>query len=525
MTRAPGYYMARFGGFTFDLRTGELRRGRHVVRLAPKPARVLTVLLEAEGTLVSRAAIERAVWGDVPIDLDRSLNFAIREVRRALADRADAPSFVETLPKRGYRFVAPVEWVGADTGPGGAGEVTRPGPRARGTEGDSAPLTGRRWATTLRALGVLAGVLLLVGTTVALSGPVGDWGRETGAVTIAVLPFDEHVPGRSEVPLGFALTDELITRLARLDPSRLSVIAPTSARLAVQGGATDASVSGALGARYLLRGSITGSGVDRRIVVRLVDADDGRVLWTERYIDSAPDEGGFRVRCGVRRGYRAPQAFRARGSRRGGRGPRRPARVAGRTSAASTCWRRTAGQGDAVGRLEAAVAADPRRSEFRVALARGYMRMGRRQEGRSEFLEGAPARSGGSRRPRRPGPGRALRRLGPGTCTAVTSRRPATSIPGTCWCTIRMRTSCRSRAGTGMPFTRSRRRCVWTRSHRWSTGTWGGSTIAPEDSRTPTVGAHERSSSTRRTRLRFPACSTSTSWTEITRVRCRTRSA
>ena len=75
--------IARFGTFRFDCRTGELRRGPHVVRLAPKPAQILDLLIRAEGDLVARAEIEQTVWGDTPVDLDRSVNFAVRQVRAA----------------------------------------------------------------------------------------------------------------------------------------------------------------------------------------------------------------------------------------------------------------------------------------------------------------------------------------------------------------------------------------------------------------------------------------------------------
>lgn len=101
----------RFHDFVYDADAGELIRGDQVVRLAPQPARALTLLLERAGTLVSRELLRDRLWSATVVEFDQGLNFCIREVRSALGDRAAAPRFVETLPRRGYRFMAPVEVV------------------------------------------------------------------------------------------------------------------------------------------------------------------------------------------------------------------------------------------------------------------------------------------------------------------------------------------------------------------------------------------------------------------------------
>jgi DNA-binding winged helix-turn-helix (wHTH) protein/TolB-like protein len=100
----------RFGTFDFDLETGELFRAGVPVRLQPQPAQVLRTLIEARGQLVSRESIRRSVWGsEVHVDFDKALNYAISQVRSALRDSADSPRYIETLPKNGYRFIAPLE--------------------------------------------------------------------------------------------------------------------------------------------------------------------------------------------------------------------------------------------------------------------------------------------------------------------------------------------------------------------------------------------------------------------------------
>lgn len=101
--------VVRFGVFEADFRSRELRRSGLIIRLQDQPFRVLMLLLESPGVLVSREELQHKVWGtDAEIDLDHSLKTAINKIREALKDSADTPRFIETLPRRGYRFIAPV---------------------------------------------------------------------------------------------------------------------------------------------------------------------------------------------------------------------------------------------------------------------------------------------------------------------------------------------------------------------------------------------------------------------------------
>lgn len=102
----------RFGIFELDYRSGELRRGGVGVKLPPQPFKVLWLLASRPGEVVSREEIREALWGaDTFVDFDSGLNFCINQIRRALHDSAEAPRFIHTLPKRGYRFLATVEMV------------------------------------------------------------------------------------------------------------------------------------------------------------------------------------------------------------------------------------------------------------------------------------------------------------------------------------------------------------------------------------------------------------------------------
>src|SRR5215207_578770 len=102
--------IASFGVFEVDRRSGELRKGGVRVRLAAQPFQVLILLLERAGEVVTREELQRHVWpADTFVDFDRGLNKAVNRLREALGDTAESPRFIETLPKRGYRFIAPVQ--------------------------------------------------------------------------------------------------------------------------------------------------------------------------------------------------------------------------------------------------------------------------------------------------------------------------------------------------------------------------------------------------------------------------------
>lgn len=100
----------RCGGFEFDLKSGELRGVGRTTRLAEKPYRLLAILVEHAGQVVTREEIQKKLWpNDTVIDFEHGINSAIKFLRRAFDDSADAPKYIETLPRHGYRFIAPVE--------------------------------------------------------------------------------------------------------------------------------------------------------------------------------------------------------------------------------------------------------------------------------------------------------------------------------------------------------------------------------------------------------------------------------
>ncbi len=141
----------RFAEFEFDLKTGELRGGGQTIRLAEKPFRVLLILVERRERLVTREELQKKLWpGDTVVDFEHGINTAIKVLRRALGDSGDEPKYIETIPRRGYRLMVPVEWIRS-----GNDESSGDGLPAA-TQIDFASLIGRK-VSHYRVLEVIGG--------------------------------------------------------------------------------------------------------------------------------------------------------------------------------------------------------------------------------------------------------------------------------------------------------------------------------------------------------------------------------
>src|ERR1041384_6197897 len=111
--------LLRFESFELDVRSRELRKGKNRIRLQEQPFEILRMMLEHPGDVVTRDALARRLWPEGTfVDFEHSLNAAVKRLREALGDDAAAPRFVETLPRRGYRFIAPCEWGDREAPPG-----------------------------------------------------------------------------------------------------------------------------------------------------------------------------------------------------------------------------------------------------------------------------------------------------------------------------------------------------------------------------------------------------------------------
>ena len=191
MSEAPALAprVVRFDAYELDRRSGELRKSGEPVGLQQQPLQVLSVLLEQPGEVVTRDELRRRLWPeDTFVDFEHGLNAAVKRLRDALGDSAESPRLIQTVPRRGYRFIAPVTIDGLNTPPGGSPRAAVPVPDSRAK---------RRWFLTA-ALAIAAGILFLY-VSQASRSTAGERGR-------SVAPVDRPAPIRFEVPLPAGVT-------------------------------------------------------------------------------------------------------------------------------------------------------------------------------------------------------------------------------------------------------------------------------------------------------------------------------
>lgn len=268
--------LLRFGVFELDLRQQELRRGGVLIKLSPQQFRALRLLAERGGRVCAREEIQQEVWGsEVFVDFDRGLNVCIAAIRAALNDNSEAPRFIQTVPRQGYRFIAPVEQVI----PGGA---PSPEPPVR------------------KAKSVLTAVIA-VGLAVLAAGAILLLPHH--AKRLAVLPFENLTGEAGEIPVAAGLTDEVTTALGAADPGRLAVIGRTSAARYAAGKALMRDLS----ADYMIEGSVRSEDGQTRVSVRLLETRGQTQIWNHTYQSFGPGRLEFQetVASGVTRAVTA----------------------------------------------------------------------------------------------------------------------------------------------------------------------------------------------------------------------------
>jgi DNA-binding winged helix-turn-helix (wHTH) protein len=153
----------RFGEFELDTEAGELRRNGARLKLQPQPLKLLALLVRRSGALVSREEIRQELWDDgTYVDFDQAVNFCIKQIRDGLRDQSDRPLFIQTVPKRGYRFIAPVEAANAQPRPASGGGTTMRLQKVLWANIAELKLAEERRRRTTRLAGAVL-VLLLVG--------------------------------------------------------------------------------------------------------------------------------------------------------------------------------------------------------------------------------------------------------------------------------------------------------------------------------------------------------------------------
>jgi TolB-like protein/DNA-binding winged helix-turn-helix (wHTH) protein/Flp pilus assembly protein TadD len=283
-------HLIRFGVFELDLRSGELQKQGRKIRLEGQPVQVLICLLENPGELVTREALHQKLWpADTLVNFEQGLNASVKRLRQALNDSADNPRFVETLPRRGYRFIAPTQTVPAMVGAppvqayASITEVTEvpatPNP-SESTQPDRGALPER----TVRVPPVWkrSGIALLVVLGISIVWLLRPHDHPPTIIgSLAVLPLENLSGDPSQDYFSDGMTDELITELGQI--SELRVISRTSAMAYKGSHESLPRIARDLNVDAVLEGAVLRSGNRVRITAQLILAATDKHLWAKSY--------------------------------------------------------------------------------------------------------------------------------------------------------------------------------------------------------------------------------------------------
>ena len=255
----------RFGVFDIDLRSGELRKSGSKISLQEQPFKILTALLEHPGEVVTREELRSLIWPQESFgDFDHAVCVAVAKLRTALGDSADVPRYVETLHRRGYRFIFPL--------------VGSSGPEIRSAAKD----TGRRDYSIGESQANLERLSADLAAASA-HGPAQESDQKAEKLRLIVLPFD-NLGGDPEYEyFSDGLTEEMITQIGRLHPAQLGVIARSTTMRYKNVGQSIKDIGRELAVHYILEGGVRRAGDRIRISVRLIQVSDETNLWAETY--------------------------------------------------------------------------------------------------------------------------------------------------------------------------------------------------------------------------------------------------
>jgi TolB-like protein/DNA-binding winged helix-turn-helix (wHTH) protein/Tfp pilus assembly protein PilF len=280
----PAATLLRFGAFEADVHSGELRKQGKRVRLQDQPFQLLVMLLEAPGQLVTRDELRSKLWPQTTVDFDHGLNKAISKIREALGDSPEHPRFVETVARRGYRFLADVA-------------VTCDG-RAKAVPDDPAyevpPAFSPALPTTYQKAkpGYLARLLFGLGLALVVASAI-SWVFYHGIYSspairsLAVLPLENLAEDSSQDYFADGMTDALITRLAQI--STLRVISRTSVMTYKNVHRPLAEIARDLNVDAVVEGSVSRAGERVRVTAQLIDARNEKHIWAASYDEDIRD--------------------------------------------------------------------------------------------------------------------------------------------------------------------------------------------------------------------------------------------
>lgn len=260
----------RFGVFEFDSALGELRKSGRPVALEPQPSRALALLVARADELVTRDELKEAVWGtETHVDFDRGLAYCISQIRTALGDGGDSPRFIQTIPKKGYRFIAPVRTPQAEAPP----------------SVEQAPTMAQPQRSPVHWYATVAALVFAVGIAVGLALRAGSTAPARAIVAVSI--FDNETGLGEYDRLVAGLSDVVVTRLSELAPGRLAVIGNAAVLRQPRNIRNLKAVAQAVRADYVVLGQLQQAGSGLRFITHFIRLADGTHLKANRL--SFPD--------------------------------------------------------------------------------------------------------------------------------------------------------------------------------------------------------------------------------------------
>jgi len=282
MESPPPHPVLRFGTYEVSLQSGEVRKAGLRIRVQQQPLKLLEILLEHPGEVVTREDLRSRIWPNESFgDFDQALNIAIGKLRSALGDSAENPRFIETLPKRGYRFIADVSVAGVrpkrPESVSGDLPAPEPGHTPRGA-GLAVARKRRPWLTgrVIVALGFVLSLSILSVWLFRSRGPA-----PAGIRSLAVLPLENLSGDASQNYFADGMTDELITDLAQI--SALRVISRTSVMVYKGARKPLPQIARELNVDAVVEGTVLRFGDQVRITAQLIEASTDKHLWSQSY--------------------------------------------------------------------------------------------------------------------------------------------------------------------------------------------------------------------------------------------------
>ncbi len=292
MDPQPNPSVVRFGTYEISFQSGEVRKSGMRIKIQQQPLRVLEILLKRPGEVVTREQLRSQVWPAESFgDFDQAVNIAIGKLRSALGDSAENPQFIETIPKRGYRFIGEVTVLHPDgraAKPGQPSDLSPSQPDQTGrvdglTILSSATGGRRRWARW-----VVVAIAAILAVAAVEAWQFRSRSAAPGGIrSLAVLPLNNFSGDPAQDYFADGMTDQLITDLAQI--SALRVISRTSAMVYRGSRKPLPEIARELHVDAVVEGAVQHSGDRVRITAQLIEASSDKHLWAQTYEDNLRD--------------------------------------------------------------------------------------------------------------------------------------------------------------------------------------------------------------------------------------------